>query len=99
YNNDTDDGHHITSMVGAWLSVVQGFGGMTFNGDSLSFSPSIPEQWQAYSFKILYRGAMLRVSIKHGSCEITNESHGDVEFSLGEKKFLLKAGKTLREIL
>ena len=28
YNNDTEDGCHITSMAGAWLSVVKGFGGM-----------------------------------------------------------------------
>ncbi|HBH5802051.1 TPA: glycoside hydrolase family 65 protein, partial [Enterococcus faecium] len=25
YNNDTDDGLHITSMTGSWLAIVQGF--------------------------------------------------------------------------
>ena len=28
YNNDTEDGCHITSMAGTWMSVVEGFGGM-----------------------------------------------------------------------
>ena len=28
YNNDTEDGCHITSMAGTWLAVVKGFGGM-----------------------------------------------------------------------
>jgi maltose phosphorylase len=28
YNNDTEDGCHITSMAGTWMSVVKGFGGM-----------------------------------------------------------------------
>ncbi|MBC1514400.1 glycoside hydrolase family 65 protein, partial [Listeria booriae] len=27
-NNDTEDGLHITSMAGSWLSIVQGFAGM-----------------------------------------------------------------------
>ena len=27
YNNDTEDGLHITSMAGTWMSVVKGFGG------------------------------------------------------------------------
>ena len=25
YNNDTEDGLHITSMTGSWLAIVQGF--------------------------------------------------------------------------
>ena len=28
YNNDTEDGLHITSMAGSYLSIVQGFGGL-----------------------------------------------------------------------
>ena len=28
YNNDTEEGCHITSMAGTWMSVVKGFGGM-----------------------------------------------------------------------
>ena len=28
YNNDTEDGLHITSMAGTWLSVITGFGGI-----------------------------------------------------------------------
>ncbi len=28
YNNDTEDGLHITSMAGTWMSIVEGFAGM-----------------------------------------------------------------------
>ncbi|MGC3164610.1 glycoside hydrolase family 65 protein, partial [Enterococcus faecium] len=28
YNNDTEDGLHITSLTGSWLSIVQGFAQM-----------------------------------------------------------------------
>ncbi|WP_394468365.1 hypothetical protein [Leuconostoc mesenteroides] len=37
YNNDTDDGLHITAMTGSWLAIVQGFAGMRVrNDESLS---------------------------------------------------------------
>ncbi len=39
YNNDTEDGLHITSMTGSWLAIVQGFAGMRTYNETLSFSP------------------------------------------------------------
>ena len=63
YNNDTEDGLHITSMTGSWLAIVQGFAQMkTWNGQ-LSFAPFIPKAWEAYSFRINYRGRLLKVSV------------------------------------
>ena len=61
YNNDTEDGLHITSMSGAWLAIVQGFAGMrTYNG-KLSFSPKLPKGWIGYSFNINYRENNIRI--------------------------------------
>jgi maltose phosphorylase len=36
---------------------------MRSDGDMLLFNPSIPEAWKAYSFRVLYRGAILEVSV------------------------------------
>lgn len=63
YNHDTDDGLHITSMTGTWLTIVQGFAGMrTWNGE-LSFAPFLPHNWSSYSFHINYRGRTLQVIV------------------------------------
>jgi maltose phosphorylase len=63
YNNDTEDGLHITSMTGSWLAIVQGFAQMkTWNGQ-LSFAPFIPQAWESYSFHINYRGRLLKISV------------------------------------
>ena len=63
YNNDTEDGLHITSMTGSWLAIVQGFAQMkTWNGQ-LSFAPFLPKAWESYSFHINYRGRLLKVSV------------------------------------
>jgi maltose phosphorylase len=63
YNNDTEDGCHITSMAGTWMSVVEGFAGMTVSNDKLHFNPFLPSQWKGYSFNILFRGALINIKV------------------------------------
>ncbi|MEM7107769.1 MAG: glycoside hydrolase family 65 protein [Bacteroidota bacterium] len=70
YNNDTEDGCHITSMAGTWMSVVKGFGGMRINDGVLSFSPFIPDGWHSYSFKIRYREWLLKINVTKDRVEI-----------------------------
>jgi maltose phosphorylase len=87
YNNDTEDGLHITSMAGTWLSVVKGFGGMKVKDDTLSFEPFLPEQWHGFSFRVGFRNKALQVSIKGNTIEIENLS--------GEKITVLVYGNTV----
>ena len=63
YNKEVEEGLHITSMAGTWMSIVEGFGGMRVIEDKLSFTPKIPEQWKAYSFKINFRKRILKVTV------------------------------------
>jgi maltose phosphorylase len=67
YNCEVHEGLHITSMAGTWMSIVEGFGGMRIINDQLNFSPKIPKQWKSYSFKINFRGKILKVSVEHSS--------------------------------
>jgi len=52
-------------MSGTWMSIVEGFGGMRVKNNTLHFSPKIPKEWDAYSFKINFRGQILKVDISH----------------------------------
>lgn len=63
YNNDTEDGLHITSMAGSWMSIVHGFGGLKITYDHLCLAPFLPKEWDQYSFRIVYRGRVLNVSV------------------------------------
>ncbi|NLJ80398.1 MAG: glycoside hydrolase family 65 protein [Firmicutes bacterium] len=63
YNNDSGEGLHITSMAGTWMSVVYGFAGMKVCGGKLSLAPFLPRQWQEYSFKLLFRGHRLEITV------------------------------------
>lgn len=63
YNNDTEDGLHITSMTGSWLAIVHGFAQMKTFNDELSFAPFLPKGWQRYAFHVNYRGRLLDIQV------------------------------------
>jgi maltose phosphorylase len=56
YNNDTEDGLHITSMGGTWMAFVMGFGGMRARDNKLILNPFLPSRWKSYQFRIDFRG-------------------------------------------
>ena len=74
YNNDTEDGCHITSMAGTWMAIVQGFGGMRIKEDKLSFDPYIPAQWESYSFKLMFREHLLNIQVLKDKIVIQNQA-------------------------
>ncbi|MFV8392375.1 glycoside hydrolase family 65 protein [Flavobacterium sp. LB2P6] len=80
YNKEVEEGCHITSMAGTWMSIVEGFGGMRIKEDLLHFSPKIPKEWEGYSFKINFRNQILKVAINHK--ETTFSIDGDKELKI-----------------
>ncbi len=60
--HNTRDGVHIAALAGAWIALVDGFGGMRSRGDDLCFSPRLPRQLERLSFKLRYRGRILQVT-------------------------------------
>jgi maltose phosphorylase len=80
YNNDTEDGCHITSMGGTWMSFVQGFGGMRIKNGILAFAPILPEKWEGYSFRINFRGATVKIEVNRQ--EVIFENHSARELNI-----------------
>jgi len=97
YNSDSDEGCHITSMAGTWMSVVKGFGGMRIKEDMLSFEPFAPSQWTSYSFKIRFRGSLIRVIVNTDSVTIENQTETNIRLMLhGEVIKMEGNGKVTR---
>lgn len=90
YNNDTEDGCHITSMAGTWMSLVKGFGGMRIKDGKLCFNPFIPEQWKSYSFRLEFRGRVIKVKVSKDGAETEIESGEPMEIFLKDKVVALK---------
>jgi len=95
YNNDTEDGLHITSMAGTWLSVVEGFGGMRVKENQLHLNPVLPKNWQSYAFKIGFRKAVITVNVDAEKVTLSNESEYEVTLSLFGSRQQLDAGGSL----
>lgn len=85
YNNDTEDGCHITSMAGTWMSFVKGFGGMRVYNDTLQFAPFIPKQWNSYAFKIRFRNYYLEVIADKNQATIANHSDTPITLKVYDK--------------
>lgn len=73
YNHEVDEGLHITSMAGTWMSIVQGFGGVRIKNGTLSFAPSLPNGWDWYSFKLNFRNRVVKVKVTKESVLISLE--------------------------
>lgn len=93
YNREADEGLHITSMAGTWISLVQGFGGMrTYNGQ-LELNPKLPKQWKSYSFSIVYRGA--RIQVKRTETEVILVSNSDIQIRVFGNHMTLKMDNSM----
>jgi maltose phosphorylase len=94
YNKEVEEGCHITSMAGTWMSIVEGFGGMRIKDNMLHFSPKIPKEWEAYSFKINFRNQILKVKVNHNETTFSVVSDADLAIVVNEKKTIVSKAVT-----
>ncbi|HAF29159.1 MAG TPA: family 65 glycosyl hydrolase [Bacteroidales bacterium] len=73
YNDEVDQGLHITSMAGTYLSIVEGFGGMRLKNEELHFNPFIPQKWELFSFIVKYRENLLKVEVTKEKVTVCNQ--------------------------
>ena len=85
YNNELEEGLHITSMAGTWLSIIEGFGGLRVINDQIHINPTLPDAWDAFSFKINFRGTIVKVeaskekiSVKHNNKDLIVYCNGSL---------------------
>ncbi|WP_334328620.1 glycoside hydrolase family 65 protein [Companilactobacillus sp. HBUAS59699] len=90
YNNDTADGLHVTAMTGGWLAIVQGFAGMRVHSDGvLSYKPFLPKKWDSYSFRQVFRGRVIEVSVDKNGSDIKLISGDPLEIEVDNKPVTL----------
>ncbi|RIV31411.1 glycoside hydrolase family 65 protein [Flagellimonas lutimaris] len=91
YNKEVEEGLHITSMAGTWMSIVEGFGGMRVKDGKLCFTPQIPEQWDMYSFKLNFRNRVLKVTVTQEGAEFKIDEGEALEIVVDDKPITLSA--------
>lgn len=97
YNKDTDDGLHITSMAGTWMSIINGFGGMRIREGKLMLAPFKPKSWKEYSFRLVFRGRLLKITVGEGGVKILLEEGAPTDMILYGKGVSLKQGSVYQQ--
>jgi maltose phosphorylase len=95
YNNDTEDGCHITSMAGTWMSVVEGFAGMHVKDGMLHFRPFLPAQWKSYAFNIRFRENLIKIVVNAGGVVFSNLSATRATIAVFNETHIIAAGGSI----
>jgi len=89
YNRNAYEGLHTTSIAAAWMNIVYGFGGMRSDGSELSFSPSVPNGWDGYSFRISYRNNVIFVDVSRENVTFRTSDDTPVSVNVYGKPIVL----------
>jgi alpha,alpha-trehalose phosphorylase len=67
--HNTRDGVHLAALAGAWIALVQGFGGMRTYKHTLAFAPRLPAALHRVAFRLCYRQRRIQVTIHQAFTE------------------------------
>ncbi len=90
YNNDTEEGCHITSMAGTWMSVVKGFGGMKIKNGQLHLNPFLPDKWKSFSFRLEFRERVIKVKVSTDGVQTVLESGTPIDIVVKDEMVKLE---------
>ena len=90
YNKEVEEGLHITRMAGTWMSIVEGFAGMHVRDGVLHFNPQIPEAWDSYSFKVNFKGQVVRVEVSQDETHFSIEKGATLEIVVDGESLVVK---------
>lgn len=99
---DLDDQHnnvcmgiHLANMAGTWMTIVNGFAGMSATNSTLRFRPYLPQNWKSYQFRVAYQGTLIQVLVRESQAEYSLIEGNNVHFWHGKNEVLLHAGTVL----
>jgi alpha,alpha-trehalose phosphorylase len=97
YHNNFYAGIHAANMAGTWQAIVNGFAGVRCQNAQLKFKPSLPKAWNSYTFKLRYKGSVIKVHVERNAAEFTLLLGESATFYVNGKKITLSAGGTCCE--
>lgn len=66
-------GTHPAANGGSWNTAIFGFAGVSYTDEALDISPRLPKGWKSLSFKLIWHGAKLNITVKDKDVEIKSE--------------------------
>lgn len=90
YHNNFYAGIHAANMAGTWQGIVFGFAGLRTNNNRLEFKPSIPKNWENYTFTVQYHGSKIRVHTEADKAAYTLLNEKPITIFVGGEQAYLK---------
>ena len=93
YNQEANEGLHITSMAGTWLSVIEGFAGIRIKKQQLYINPKLPNEWKELKFNLVVNNNLFQIEINHNHFTVFNLGGEKITFSHKDKWYDVLAHK------
>jgi alpha,alpha-trehalose phosphorylase len=81
-HSNTRDGLHMASLAGAWMALVNGFGGLRDDEGVLSLDPQLPDSIARLCFRLMWQGHRVTVSVTHKDVTYTLRDGPDGELKI-----------------
>jgi alpha,alpha-trehalose phosphorylase len=81
-HSNTRDGLHMASLAGAWMALVNGFGGLRDDEGILSLDPQLPDSFARLCFRLKWQQYRLTVSVTHKDVTYTLRDGPDGELKI-----------------
>jgi alpha,alpha-trehalose phosphorylase len=81
-HSNTRDGLHMASLAGAWMALVNGFGGLRDDEGVLSLDPQLPDSFSRLCFRLNWQEYRLTVSATHKDVTYTLRDGPDGELKI-----------------
>lgn len=95
--SNCEDGAHLAAAGMSWSAVICGIAGVAFEEEGIGLTPSLPENWEALQFSLVYRGSRMDFEITHEKIGILNrgESESDAVVRYRERTYRISKGESL----
>jgi alpha,alpha-trehalose phosphorylase len=97
--HNTRDGLHIASLAGACMAPIGAFGGANDHDGTLRFSPRLPQALTRMSFRLTFKGRLVKVEINHREASYLLMEGPPMEISHHGEKVSLETKRTVKRRL
>jgi alpha,alpha-trehalose phosphorylase len=94
-HKNTKDGIHTANMGGTYMAILYGFAGLRIKENGIHFTPSIPDEWKEYRFKINYEDSQIKVVINHNEGKFSLIKGSLKQIHINNKLYELKDNLTV----
>ncbi len=94
-HNNSKHGIHTANMGGCYMAIVNGFAGLRMLEEGVSLAPSLPDKWNGFRFKFVYRERLVKVQINKDKVTVSLVTGEPLTIKIYDKEYELAVDKTI----